>query len=527
MTSAHHQQKQRAPTTVLQRNITEYNQRSATCAPTHPPPPTVAAAAVVAVPETDPEKFLLQAEQLIPAEFIMISGCEDAQTAMDVGNAASWLPNPNGRAGGACTSNLLELLYDHDKHNKYGNRNSNATTTPFTFQQLLRSLRSKIEDQGLPQIPQLTSSRPVDINTTTFTVFEHNTTQDNTNCGTKRALLIGIKYEGQNGQLKGCANDAYHMRDYLMNVHGYDDPNITLLTDDLSGNSNTGDVGGMFSGDGFGGYNTNNNNNTTNNAIPTKQKMITELQNLVNVSRPGDSVLFFHYSGHGGFLEADQNSFKAKNEQYNQTLIPLDHTSHGQIRDFNSFHHFVRPMPRSVKVTCWMDCCHSGLVLDLLPYSYQPTRRGEDGGGDDMGQYQEHLNIEDMAGIAFLAVLARQVLLDDLLEDEVMDAIIDDEIQEAIERQVDDEINTEIEQQIEEELGPQIEEELQAELEEEISAQVEEELAQQMEEELLQRQAEEELQQQMYYSQEGRDDYDNGGGEYDDFGGDDFGDGDY
>ena len=567
LTPAHHP-KQRAPTAVLQRNITEYNRRSATYDPAYPPPTAAAKAGV----ETDPAKFLSQAEQLIPAEFMMISGCEDEQTSMDVGNAASQLPNPKGRAGGACTSNLLELLYDHDKHNKYGNNNDNNTvTTPFTFQHLLMSLRSKIADQGLPQIPQLTSSRPVDINATTFNVFEKNTTQDTNTGGTKRALLIGIKYEGQNGQLNGCANDAYHMRDYLMNVHGYEDHNITLLTDDSFGNnSNTGGGRGMFSGGGFGGYNNNNNNNTTNNAIPTKQRMITELQHLVNVSRPGDSV-FFHYSGHGGFLEADQNSFKAKNEQYDQTLIPLDHTSHGQIRDFNLFHHFVRPMARGVKVTCLMDCCHSGSVLDL-PYSYQPTRRGEDGGGDDEGQYQEHLNIGDMAGIAFLAVLAGQVLdsivfepviddlldtlgedweqeytgileqelLDDLMEDAVMDTLIDDEIQEAIERQVDDEINTEIEQRIEEELGPQIEEELQAELEEEISAQVEEELAQQMEEEVLQRQAEEELQQQqqqqqqqqeeeeeMHYSQEGEYDYDDGGGEYDDFDGGDFGGGDY
>ena len=110
--------------------------------------------------DIDPEKFLSQAEQLIPAEFIMIRGCEDwrcAQTAMDVENVASRLPNPEGRAGGACTSNLLELLYDHDKHH------TAATTPPFTFQQLWRSLRSKLEHQGLPQIPQLTSSRPVDM----------------------------------------------------------------------------------------------------------------------------------------------------------------------------------------------------------------------------------------------------------------------------------------------------------------------------------------------------------------------------
>ena len=93
-----------------------------------------------------------------------------------------------------------------------------------------------------------------------------------------------------------------------MNFHGYEDQNITLLTDDSSGNNNTGGGRGIFSGDGFGGYNNHNNNNNTNNAIPTKQRMLAELQNLVTVSRPGDSV-FFQYSGHGGFFRSRSEFF--------------------------------------------------------------------------------------------------------------------------------------------------------------------------------------------------------------------------
>ena len=50
-------------------------------------------AAQTAQAQQDPEQFLKQCEKLIPAEFVMISGCEDAQTSMDVGNAASGLPN--------------------------------------------------------------------------------------------------------------------------------------------------------------------------------------------------------------------------------------------------------------------------------------------------------------------------------------------------------------------------------------------------------------------------------------------------
>jgi hypothetical protein len=43
------------------------------------------------------------------ARIIMISGCEDTQTSADVSNVSSFaLPDPNGRAGGACTSALLQ-----------------------------------------------------------------------------------------------------------------------------------------------------------------------------------------------------------------------------------------------------------------------------------------------------------------------------------------------------------------------------------------------------------------------------------
>lgn len=45
----------------------------------------------------------------INAKVFMISGCEDKQTSADVSNVSSFsLPNPNGRAGGACTSALLK-----------------------------------------------------------------------------------------------------------------------------------------------------------------------------------------------------------------------------------------------------------------------------------------------------------------------------------------------------------------------------------------------------------------------------------
>lgn len=48
-------------------------------------------------------------DQEIKATVLMISGCQDSQTSADVSNVSSFtLPDPNGRAGGACTSALLQ-----------------------------------------------------------------------------------------------------------------------------------------------------------------------------------------------------------------------------------------------------------------------------------------------------------------------------------------------------------------------------------------------------------------------------------
>lgn len=49
--------------------------------------------------------------------------------------------------------------------------------------------------------------------------------------------------------------------------------------------------------------------------------------------------------------------------------MPVDYASTGQIRDDDLFKTLVGPMRSGVTVTCIMDCCHSGTVLDL-PYVF-------------------------------------------------------------------------------------------------------------------------------------------------------------
>ena len=118
-----------------------------------------------------------QIKQAIPAEFHMISGSHDSQTSADVSNVGKFqLPNPAGRAGGACTSALLQVMY----------RDGHAAST-MSWVQLLRQMRGELQKMGFDQVPQLTSSRLIDVNKPMYIVPPESR-------GRRRAVLIGINY---------------------------------------------------------------------------------------------------------------------------------------------------------------------------------------------------------------------------------------------------------------------------------------------------------------------------------------------
>lgn len=172
---------------------------------------------------------------------------------------------------------------------------------------------------GFDQVPQLTSSRMIDVNKPFQLVNE-------SGYGTKRAVLIGINYVGQQGQLSGCHNDVKNMKEYLMNVHGFEERNMTVLMDD--------------------GRHIN----------PTRANIMQAYRDLVRSSVPGDTV-FIHYSGHGGRVRDTSGD---EDDGYDETLIPVDFQRSGQITDDELFRDLVKPMPKGVLMTSLMDCCHSG-----------------------------------------------------------------------------------------------------------------------------------------------------------------------
>jgi hypothetical protein len=233
-------------------------------------------------------------------------------------------------------------------------------------------MREMLDSGGYSQIPQLSSSRELDVDT------KFDLTPEGDFNGTKRAVLIGINYVGQSGELAGCHNDVLNIKEYLIDVHGFEEENMTILLDDGVHND------------------------------PTYDNIMSAYRQLVSDSEEGD-VCYTHYSGHGGKLRDDGND---EEDGYDETLVPLDYQSAGQIRDDDLLRTLVIPMARGVFVTSIMDCCHSGTVLDL-PYTFKA-----DGEQDSM-QHNEGFEFDPMmqilgqlGGAAGAAAIAANVAQD-------------------------------------------------------------------------------------------------------------------
>ncbi|KAL4881432.1 Metacaspase-1A [Aspergillus karnatakaensis] len=155
--------------------------------------------------------------------------------------------------------------------------------------------------------------------------------------GKRKALLIGINYFNQKGQLRGCINDVKNMSTYLNQNFGYAREDMVLLTDDQQNPMSQ----------------------------PTKANILRAMHWLVKDAQPNDS-LFFHYSGHGGQtpdLDGDED------DGYDEVIYPVDFRVAGHIVDDEMHRIMVKPLRPGVRLTAIFDSCHSGSALDL-PYIY-------------------------------------------------------------------------------------------------------------------------------------------------------------
>jgi hypothetical protein len=194
-------------------------------------------------------------EQEIPATIFMFAGASDDQQSTEVSNVKTFqLPDPAGKAGGACTSALLQTLY----------RDDDQDDVRYSWAETLELMRDKIEEIGLNQQPQLSSSRPINVNEELHIVPP--------DCqGTKRALLVGINYVGEPNALSGCQKDTRNVKEFLLDICGFQRENMLILMDDGKHHE------------------------------PTKKLIEDGLSRLAEISEPGDCI-FFQFSGHGGRL---------------------------------------------------------------------------------------------------------------------------------------------------------------------------------------------------------------------------------
>jgi len=161
--------------------------------------------------------------------------------------------------------------------------------------------------------------------------------------GKKKAVCVGINYVGQKDELKGCANDARNMRQFLMDIYGFKSEDIMLLIDDGHGGSS---------------------------ARPTRKEMFGAMNWLVQGAQRHDS-LFFHYSGHGG-QTPDKTGREADGQD--EVIFPVDFHNSSDIIDDELHQALVQPLPAGCRLTALFDSCHSGTVLDL-PYLHSAHGR--------------------------------------------------------------------------------------------------------------------------------------------------------
>jgi hypothetical protein len=157
--------------------------------------------------------------------------------------------------------------------------------------------------------------------------------------GNKKALLVGINYFGSKSELRGCINDVQNVKSMITQKFGFEEDaaHMLVLTDDQQGRKS-----------------------------PTRENIIHGMKWLIEGAKDGDS-LFFHFSGHGG-TQTDKDGDEADGKD--ETIIPVDYLTKGMIVDDDIHSMLVAPLPKGVRITAVMDCCHSGSVFDL-PYSYK------------------------------------------------------------------------------------------------------------------------------------------------------------
>jgi len=153
----------------------------------------------------------------------------------------------------------------------------------------------------------------------------------------RRALLVGINYEGTSSALQGCINDVANVQEYLVGKRGYSAENVVVCTDNTP-------------------------------LKPTRSNILSLLSQLILSEA---QVLYFHYSGHGSYI-SDVNG--DEDDGRDECLVPLDYQRSGMITD-DDMRAIVSLLPAGKKMGIVLDCCHSGTGIDLAYNLYKRAGR--------------------------------------------------------------------------------------------------------------------------------------------------------
>jgi hypothetical protein len=241
-----------------------------------------------------------QVKKSIPANVLVISGAKADQMKSEVFDVDEFeLPKNKGKQGGMLTSAWLQVM----------NRNATVTTEKITWVDMLKGTKQTLEEQGYNnQIPQVASSRKFSVKTEML-LFPKG--------GKKRALLIGIQYRDHgDGQLKNSHEQVEAMKQYLIKVHKFPKQKIDVLLD-----------------------------NDGSERDPTRKNILNSMRNLTKETQAGDTA-FVLFCGHAGRI------FGREDEE---TIIPVDFGSSGQIRQDEIYKALICAMPAKSNLVCLFD----------------------------------------------------------------------------------------------------------------------------------------------------------------------------
>ncbi|CAB9523147.1 Metacaspase-1 [Seminavis robusta] len=317
------------------------------------------------------DEYARKSAAFIPSDVRVISGAFtrygrvwDLPTSEEF-NACDGAQEPGRSYGGACCNSMLKVLYDsandaadaaqtkeasdalfdddEDEESILGKSVKSmhslefAPSNPATISwaALMRRMKAEISDIEHAQHPTLTTTRKFDLNQP-FSIVPENF---DAKVGKKRSLLIGCNYTNIHGaELKASHDDIGSMKDYIVNVHGFPEAEslMTILLDDDT------------------------------HKHPTHLNITEAFKALSEQSQPGDAV-FIQFSGHGGRVL--DSPIDSEAESYDEVIVPSDYSVSGLIRDTLIFKTLLAPMKYGVTVTILIDCCDTGMVLDL-PYRW-------------------------------------------------------------------------------------------------------------------------------------------------------------